>query len=166
MPSLEHLRFSNYPAFPSDIPLANIPKISLSKLTSGDKYEGDSLFEACREYGFFLLELNSLPEGQELLKDANNLFDVAQATLTLDKTTLDSFAYNPPKDLLEYVFFLNLSHLLCYPSLSSLSSSPWFLICSIHLYPTYFALHTSVLRHVEILPHFLQNRGEGMKSAH
>ena len=91
-------RFNDCPAFPSDVRVANIPQVSLEKLANGDQQETETLFKACREYGFFLLDLYSSQDREELLKYVQNMFDVSKAVLTLDKSTLDRFAYKPPKD--------------------------------------------------------------------
>ena len=85
MPS--ETRFSGYPAFPSDAPGVKLPRVSLSKLADGDRTESDVLFQACRQHGFFLLKLTSSSEGQQLLKDAESMFDVSLATLSLDRAT-------------------------------------------------------------------------------
>lgn len=60
------------------------------------------MFEACQEWGFFLLDLSDSNEGRVLLRDAEKMFDLNIDTFALDQSTLDSYAYNPPHDLTGY----------------------------------------------------------------
>lgn len=92
-------RFSRFPAFPDDLPIAEIPAIQLNSLLQNNEYESENLFEATREHGFFLLDLRGSTIGDNLLEDADRIFDITEATLSLDKTELDQYAYNPPKSL-------------------------------------------------------------------
>lgn len=45
--------FTNAPAFPSNLPVAKIPSISLAKLAHNDTSESEAVFVACRTLGFF-----------------------------------------------------------------------------------------------------------------
>jgi isopenicillin N synthase-like dioxygenase len=51
------LNFPDLPPFPEDVPTAPLLRISLSKLTQGNSSEIDRLWQACRELGFFYLDL-------------------------------------------------------------------------------------------------------------
>jgi hypothetical protein len=51
------LNFPDLPPFPEDVPTAPLLRISLTKLTQGDSGEIDRLWQACRELGFFYLDL-------------------------------------------------------------------------------------------------------------
>jgi isopenicillin N synthase-like dioxygenase len=82
--------------------VAEIPTIKLKELEANSEEEGARLFDACRQHGFFLLDLHGSSQGDDLLTDAEHMFDLASETFHLDKTILDQFAYNPPKDLLGY----------------------------------------------------------------
>ncbi|KAF7920720.1 uncharacterized protein EAE98_008749 [Botrytis deweyae] len=68
MPTLKY--FKECPEFPTDVPIADIPTISYLKLQSDFTEESENLYEACREYGFSLLDLNKSEEGKQLLEDA------------------------------------------------------------------------------------------------
>lgn len=70
--------FDSKPPFPEDVPLASIPRISLQKLASCDLVESNTLFEACTECGFFLLDLRDDNHGDELLGLAEQLFSLAE----------------------------------------------------------------------------------------
>lgn len=64
--------------FPKNVPTAPLLRISLSKLSNHDEEESKRFFEACKDLGFFYLDLGGTLEGQSILKDANNLFDVGE----------------------------------------------------------------------------------------
>ena len=93
--------FSRCPAFP-DVPVANIPTLSFKNLQNDSDTESGKLYKACREYGFFLIDLKDSLEGERLLLDAEKMFDTTAETLGLEREVLDKYAYNPPKDLLGY----------------------------------------------------------------
>jgi len=96
--------FSRCPEFPSNLKLANVPTVSFSNLQNDSATESERLFEACTGHGFFLLDLRNSEDGAELLKDAEAMFDVTAATLTLGADVLNDYAYNPPKSLIGYKF--------------------------------------------------------------
>jgi hypothetical protein len=54
------LSFTDLPPFPEDVSTAPLLRISLSKLTQGDSDEIDRLWKACRELGFFYLDLRGV----------------------------------------------------------------------------------------------------------
>ncbi|KAF2785847.1 oxidoreductase [Melanomma pulvis-pyrius CBS 109.77] len=94
--------FAQCPDFPSTVPMADLPVLSLSKIGEHDGGEEKRLFDACREYGFFLLDLKASQSGDNLLRDAEHMFDLTAATLGLEESELSTYAYNPPRDLLGY----------------------------------------------------------------
>lgn len=71
-------RTEELPAFPADIPVADIPRLSLAKLLADDARESDALFNASKEHGFFLLDLSDAPEGQKVLADVDNAFSIGR----------------------------------------------------------------------------------------
>lgn len=77
MPTAEY--FAQIPSFPDDVPIANIPRISLSKLQAKDVAASQSLFEAATDTGFFLLDLNGSPTGDHLLKETETAFETSKA---------------------------------------------------------------------------------------
>lgn len=88
------------PPFPSTVPVADLPTLSLARLSEHDTTEERRFFDACREYGFFLLDLKSSQRGESLLQDADRMFELAEHTLGLPESVLGEYAYNPPRDLL------------------------------------------------------------------
>jgi hypothetical protein len=88
------------PEFPSDVPIANIPRLSFRELEVGSVEEVKKLFQACTDFGFFLLDLKGVDQGETLLNEAETLFDLTTTTLTLDREVLNNYAYQAPKSLL------------------------------------------------------------------
>lgn len=69
--------------FPENIPVADLARISLSDLRSGDGSASITLFKACREDGFCLLDLQHDTEGSKLLGYAGSLFDIGEKLFDL-----------------------------------------------------------------------------------
>jgi hypothetical protein len=95
--------FNKYPAFPSDVPTAQLPRLSLSKLLNHDlshgKAESDALFKACRTMGFFLLDFTGCPEGESFLEKAETMFDLNQEVNDMEVDELMKYPYQPPNSL-------------------------------------------------------------------
>lgn len=91
--------FDKYPKFPSDVPLAPLPVISLEQLHKNSAQESRALYQACREHGYFLLNMKGIDEGEKLLGYAENMFDLLAETLDLPADVLDTYGCRPPKDL-------------------------------------------------------------------
>ncbi|MCJ1250985.1 hypothetical protein MMC30_008215 [Trapelia coarctata] len=100
MPTAKY--FNRYPDFPSDVATANLPRISLGKLTGNDDSESSKLFQACKTSGFFLLDLSGSSEGETALKDAEAVFDLGQEILDLKQEELMKYLYRPPESLFGY----------------------------------------------------------------
>lgn len=94
---------NQYPESPDDVKVVDIPTISLARLQEETTTESEALYKACRELGFFLLELQASEEGNALLEDAEKMFGITHETLNLGKEELERFAYNPPRSLLGHV---------------------------------------------------------------
>lgn len=95
--------FSRYPAFPDNVPIANLPRVSLGKLMANDEAESEQLFQACRESGFFLVDLRGPREGEMMLKDAEVAFDLSEKIHEVDQAELMKYAFKPPGSLFGYV---------------------------------------------------------------
>ncbi|PQE18295.1 2OG-Fe(II) oxygenase family protein [Rutstroemia sp. NJR-2017a WRK4] len=100
--------FSKYPQFPSDIAVAKLPVLSLSKLLSKDDAESDALFEASRTLGFFLIDLSNDSFGEEFLRNAESMFDLNEEVHGLSTEELMKYAYKPPTSLFGYKHLGNL----------------------------------------------------------
>ncbi|PYH99981.1 oxidoreductase [Aspergillus ellipticus CBS 707.79] len=94
--------FDQCPPFPSDVPRADIPTLSFRALQNNSAVESEKLFNACQEFGFFLLNLTDSEAGEQLLQNAGAMIDLTTTTMGLDRQILDKYAYNPPRDLMGY----------------------------------------------------------------
>ena len=72
------------PPFPNDVPTAPLLQLSLKKLLQNDTEESTSCFQACKNLGFFYLDLRGTTVGESLLDDADRLFDVGEQLFELD----------------------------------------------------------------------------------
>ena len=67
------------PAFPTDIPIADLPILRLADLlATSSGASNDELFRACRASGFFYLDLTGCELGESLLRNASNLRTIAR----------------------------------------------------------------------------------------
>jgi hypothetical protein len=64
-------------SFPPGTPIASLPTIHLARLTVGDKSESRKLLNACKERGFFYLDLRRLENGV-LLQGADAIFALSE----------------------------------------------------------------------------------------
>lgn len=91
--------FERFPPFSTDAPVAVLPEVSLAGLQAGEEQDIDRLYDACREWGFFLLDFTNAKGGEALVRGADQMFDLTSETFALDQPTLDSYACKPPHDL-------------------------------------------------------------------
>jgi isopenicillin N synthase-like dioxygenase len=75
----------SYPPFPvhDDFPTIDLETISLQKLQNSDPAEHSRMFEACKDWGFFYLELPGAPHGEVIARDADNVARVAEQIFAL-----------------------------------------------------------------------------------
>jgi isopenicillin N synthase-like dioxygenase len=91
--------FSHYPAFPANVPSAQLLRISLRKLFADDVDEMKALFESCRSVGFFLLHLSGSDAGEALVQDIDVLLELAQQTMALPEEEKMKYHAKPPQKL-------------------------------------------------------------------
>ena len=82
-------RDSDIPDFPTDVPIAPLRKISLKKLQQGDREESEQFFQACKDLGFFYLNLEDCSDGESLMHDAKRLFAFGEKLYDEDLTSYD-----------------------------------------------------------------------------
>lgn len=70
-----------YPPFPSNLPRAKLERVSFSKLLETDKDEAELLLSTCRTSGFFFLDLQGTPIGEELLQMKDAMFGLGAGLL-------------------------------------------------------------------------------------
>jgi isopenicillin N synthase-like dioxygenase len=81
----EHSEFTpnEYPPFPDGLPTIDLETISLHKIQNGDRAEQDRMFEACKNWGFFYLELAHSEQGEFIHRNADEVARVAEQTMAL-----------------------------------------------------------------------------------
>lgn len=89
--------FQSCPAFPDDVPVAQLSKISLAKLASKDESEVREMFQACQQFGFFLLDLNNDPMGEDMIAELEEVFHVIEATMHLSAEEKEEHRAELPK---------------------------------------------------------------------
>ncbi|KAI9877537.1 MAG: hypothetical protein M1830_003618 [Pleopsidium flavum] len=94
--------FSGIPPFPDDAPTAPLLRLSLQKLLSGDEVESERFFSACKDIGFFYLDLRGVPEGDSILEDADQLFDVGEQFFDLSVEEKTSYDFSEKKSYFGY----------------------------------------------------------------
>ena len=76
--------FPGLPPFPEDVPTADLSQISFTKIQAGDDTEVDRLFQVCKGWGFFLLDLRDNVDGCALLSLADQVFEIGGKVFDLD----------------------------------------------------------------------------------
>ncbi|KAF7872911.1 uncharacterized protein EAF02_008982 [Botrytis sinoallii] len=94
--------FDSYPAFPIHVPIADVEKISLAKLTAGDPTEVSRMFSACTELGFLLLDLKNDEVGMSLQKDVDVMLGLAKEGFDLPYEEKTVYNQVPPQKLVGY----------------------------------------------------------------
>ena len=79
--------FNSKPPFPNDVPIANLECVSLANLRNGERKESEALFHACKNDGFFLLDLRGDKQGETILNEAGKLFDMSKTLFDLPYET-------------------------------------------------------------------------------
>ncbi|KAK4634261.1 2-oxoglutarate-dependent dioxygenase [Fulvia fulva] len=75
----------HYPPFPesAEFPTIDLETISLARLQDGDPRELDRVFEACKSWGFFYLELPGCEQGDTIANGADDICRVAEKVFHL-----------------------------------------------------------------------------------
>ena len=76
--------FPRLPPFPDNVPVVNLTHISSLKLQTGDVTEVDHLFQACKRWGFFLLDLRDTVQGSTLLGLADQVLEIGKNVFDLE----------------------------------------------------------------------------------
>ncbi len=76
--------FPGLPPFPDNVPIVNLTHISFLKFQTGHGTEVDRLFQACKEWGFFFLDLRDSVQGSALLNLADQVLEIGKNVFDLD----------------------------------------------------------------------------------
>ena len=80
--------FDALPSFP-DVLTADVPKFSLSRLSSGDSAYAHKVFKTCCTTGFFLLEM-----GDDMVNEIDAMFDISNNIFDLEIEEKSRYAQN------------------------------------------------------------------------
>ncbi|KAK4697940.1 hypothetical protein P7C71_g212, partial [Lecanoromycetidae sp. Uapishka_2] len=90
------------PPFPDGVPFVPLLRISLLKLLTDDEKESKRLYAACKDLGFFYLDLEGSSKGQSILEDANKLFSVGEQLFDLELEEKQSYEFSGQKSYYGY----------------------------------------------------------------
>lgn len=91
--------FDASPPFPDDLqPIADIPTISLAKLAAYDPQEAHAVLDACRQIGFFLLDLSDDAVGRSMIDEVDQIFSMIRETMDLSMEEKMKFRNDPPRE--------------------------------------------------------------------
>jgi hypothetical protein len=86
---------SALPPFPEDVPIAPLVTISLCKIAESTfSIEHERLFSAAKSLGFFYLDVRGTPEGEHLLQQVDDMFNIMDEffSLPIDEKAKYDFA--------------------------------------------------------------------------
>ncbi|KAL2822226.1 hypothetical protein BDW59DRAFT_163819 [Aspergillus cavernicola] len=90
------------PPFPDTLPVANLLKISLSSLISGDPASANAVLTACRTLGFFQLDLANTPIGEAMTHLVDSIFPVIHETMELPLHQKMEYTQDAPRSFIGY----------------------------------------------------------------
>ncbi|KJZ80515.1 hypothetical protein HIM_00365 [Hirsutella minnesotensis 3608] len=94
--------FREIPAFPEDVPLMEMKTVSLASLHAGDSEAVERMFEACKELGFFLLDLHGDDLGDKMVEEIDRLFGVGKDIMDLPPEVKQPCLHDIPKSFLGF----------------------------------------------------------------
>ena len=80
-----------YPPFSSTVPTAPLVSIKLSALESGDASESSAFFEACKDLGFFYLDMVGSELGESIVEESEKLHALQQEFFALPRESKDVY---------------------------------------------------------------------------
>lgn len=97
--------FPNIPPFPDNVPTAPLLRLSLKSLLDGDEAEGKRFFDACKDIGFFYMDMRGTEVGDSLLNDADRLFEVGEQFFELPVEEKTKYDFSAQKSYYGYKGF-------------------------------------------------------------
>ena len=70
--------FSQVLTFPDDVPVYELPRLTLRKLISNYAEQSKELFHSFREHGVALLDMQGSHEGESFLNEAEKMFEITR----------------------------------------------------------------------------------------
>jgi isopenicillin N synthase-like dioxygenase len=94
--------FPDLPPFPDNAPTAPLLSLSLKSLLDSDQTESKRFFDACKDIGFFYLDLRGTEVGESLLNDADRLFRVGVQFFDLPVEEKSKYDFSVQKSYFGY----------------------------------------------------------------
>ncbi|KAH9903977.1 Clavaminate synthase-like protein [Xylariomycetidae sp. FL2044] len=94
--------FKDIPPFPDDVPVASMSTIPLERLRRADGQTEEDVLTACKEVGFFLLDLRGDDLGNRLIHEIDQLFPVCQETTNLPDEVKEKHQNDIPRSFLGF----------------------------------------------------------------
>lgn len=95
--------FDAVPPFPDDVAVAPMHTVLLRQLRVGDVEAAKILLQACRDTGFFFLDLSDDAIGEKVVEEIDNIFEAGKDIMHLPEDVKKECAHDPPKSFLGYV---------------------------------------------------------------
>lgn len=92
--------FKDIPPFPDDVPTIPMCIISLADLRSRDRNAVQRMLAACRELGFFLLDLREDELGELAIAEIDQLFTVGKDIMSLPEDIKQQYLNDAPRSFL------------------------------------------------------------------
>lgn len=76
--------YDYYPApFPHDVPVVDLPKLSLESILQGDEDTAETLYQVCTNEGFYYIDLTTHPLGLKFLEEGSSCTMLDEIFLTI-----------------------------------------------------------------------------------
>lgn len=92
--------FGDIPPFPDNVPTASMHTVSLADLRRKDEDAAKSVFAACQELGFFLLDLHGDELGEAIMDEIDQLFHLADDIMNLPEDVKAQYLFDFPRSFL------------------------------------------------------------------
>ncbi|KAI5917756.1 oxidoreductase [Camillea tinctor] len=94
--------FTAVPPFPDNVPVIPMHTVSLTGLHSGDEATARLMLDACRELGFFLLDLRQDALGETIMTEIDQLLSIGKDILNLPEDVKEKYLHDIPKSFLGF----------------------------------------------------------------
>jgi isopenicillin N synthase-like dioxygenase len=94
--------FEGIPPFPDDIPTVSMNTVSLEGLRENDTKAAEQTLAACKELGFFFLDLREDSMGDAMIECIDQLFTIGQEIFDLPESIKHQYLHDIPRSFLGY----------------------------------------------------------------
>jgi isopenicillin N synthase-like dioxygenase len=98
--------FEGIPPFPDDIPTVSMNTVSLAGLRENDTQTAEQVLAACKELGFFFLDLRRDSMGDAMIECIDQLFSIGQEIFDLPESVKHQYLHDIPRSFLGYACVL------------------------------------------------------------